>query len=84
MTDPTALEEGDELDIDHEGVSGRTFEVMDVDVEGIGLTKVFGVTLLSGSDRYVLEGTSTSDTVMFLDLESDEAEEVEKGNISVE
>jgi hypothetical protein len=50
MTDPRDLQTGDELSIDCEPFSGIVCEVSDTQVEDIGITETFAVTLVTGGE----------------------------------
>lgn len=77
----SALESDDRITIDAKPMGGATFRVSDVEVEGIGITEVVAVSLVSGCDRYVLKGASHSDTCELDCAESDESWEVELTDI---
>lgn len=60
MTDPHELEQGDIVSIDCEALSGVECEVSDVQVEDIGITETFAVTLLTDAEsNWALVGTTT-------------------------
>jgi hypothetical protein len=63
MTGPHELEQGDVVTIYCEALKGVECEVSDVQVEDIGITETFAVTLLTDAEsNWALVGT-TSDSV---------------------
>lgn len=66
------IEEGEELVIsDLSPLSGVTFRVSDKEVEDIGITETFAVTLVSASARnsnYALVGTTADSAVTLTEL----------------
>lgn len=77
------LAEGDHISIDSEALSGRTFEVMDVSEESIGLTSVFAVALSDGDTEYLLKGASHSTTADVVTLDDDTVIPIEMADITL-
>lgn len=66
MTDPRELQPSDHISIDIEAVSDDTFRVSDAEVEDIGLTETFAVTLVTDDKRvFSLTGATQSETANF-------------------
>lgn len=75
------MENGEEIRIDREPLSGVTYEVMDTTVEDIGITEVVAVTLLSGCERYAIKWAIHSETAEFVHLDGDDEWEIKVTDI---
>jgi len=84
MTRPRNLEHDDRISIGSGPLSGRTFRVSDVEVEDIGITETVAVTLVSGSDKYSMVGTTADSSFTAEDLETGEEYTVFAQHITVE
>jgi hypothetical protein len=73
---PNDLEQGEEIRIDREPLSGVTYEVMDTTTEDLGLTEVVAVTLLAGCERYAIKWAMHSETASFVHLDGDDEWEI--------
>ena len=78
---PDELEQGEEIRIDTEPLSGVTYEVMDTTTEDLGLTEVVAVTLLAGCERYAIEWATHSETANVVHLDGDDEWEIEVTDI---
>lgn len=85
MTDPRELQPGDHINIDAEAISGVGCRVSDTQVEDIGITETFAVTLVSESEgAWIMTGT-TADTMGALnELDGDREERISFNDISLE
>lgn len=72
MSRPQTLEPDDRIRIDHEALSGRTFRVSDVDVSDVGITETVAVTLVGGSERFALTGTTADSSFTLEDVDTGE------------
>lgn len=84
MTDLQELESGDELTIDTDVLSGRTFEVFDTSSESLGITDVVAVVLVCGSERYMIEWATHSDTAGVVEIDGDGEWEIEPSDVQIE
>lgn len=82
MDDFTAVKDDDRIEIDSEALSGRTYEVMDVSEEDIGLTKVVAVSLLRDDERlFAIEAATHSDVANLVAINDDEEHEINISDI---
>lgn len=85
MTDPRELNAGDYISIDAEAFSGVECRVSDVDVEDIGITETFAVTLVCGSEsNWSLVGTTADSTATISELNGDREVSVDFEAITIE
>jgi hypothetical protein len=78
------LSDGDRIRIETEVTDASLFDVSDVAIEDIGLTKVFAVTLLTDDlEAYAIEGTLASDSVTFTSLKGELEEEIDVKAIEI-
>ena len=84
MTDPRELQASDVLSIDCEPLSGVECRVSDTEVEDIGITETFAVTLVCGSEQWSIVG-NTADTRETIDeMEGDREVTVNWNDIRIE
>lgn len=74
MTDPRDLQQGDPVEIAEEPLTDLQFRVSDVEVEDIGITETFAVTLVSHADdepNYAIVGTTADSTATLSEIDGD-------------
>jgi len=72
MTDPRDLQTGDELRVYCDALSGVVFEVSDTQVEYIGITETFAVTLLTDADgAWTIVGTTADSEATISQVDGD-------------
>jgi uncharacterized iron-regulated membrane protein len=72
MTDPRELQASDVLSIDCEALSGVECRVSDTQVEDIGITETFAVTLVTDADgTWSIVGTTADSTATLNELDGD-------------
>lgn len=81
---PSKLQKDDRVNFDHDGLSGCTFRVSDVEVQDVGITEVVAVGLVCGCDTYALTGATADSQFTVEHRDTGEAWQVFKQQIEVE
>lgn len=81
---PHGFEVGDEFRVDQEPLSGRTYEVTDVEEQDIGLGTIVAVGAVSGSETYSLTWVVGNEVLAFSPTHSDVEYDVLLGSIVVQ
>lgn len=84
MTDPRELQASDVLNIDCEPLSGVECRVSDTEVEDIGITETFAVTLVCGSEQWSIVGTTADSTATISEVDGDREVTVNWNDITIE
>jgi len=88
MTDPRELQASDIVEVHTEALSDALWRVSDTEVEDIGITETFAVTLVSDADgdsrAYSIVGTTADSTATLVEVEGDDEHTVNWNDIDLQ
>lgn len=88
MTDPRELQASDIVEIHTEALSDALWRVSDTEVEDIGITETYAVTLVSASEddgrAYAIVGTTADSVATLAEVEGDHEVRVNWNDIELQ